>query len=192
LLHLASDSQVPGAVAPGCRSQNTAPGPAADNPVYVLIPGEASFEITWLEFQRKQAKDEDVNAPACPTDFPEEQPSDYEIQCWINAGRPIVVRVTAGTGGLTFDPGVPDEWNKRFAGRHDAEWRPEAFEEYSGLGMYKFELDRSKWEHLEGELFARYKAEGVQRALAAEEGRRAVFTETTTLELRHKPRPFRK
>jgi hypothetical protein len=163
---------------------------AGSNAVYVLRHDPSGFEVTWLKFLRKKTKDGDQDAPACPADFPEEQPSDYEIQCWINTGDPVEVRVTTDDGGLTFNTGIPDQWGRRFKVQHREEWKPEAPEEYFGLGIYKFDLDRSKWEYREGELFARYKAEEVRRRLV-DMGRPALFTEITTLELRHKPKPFR-
>ena len=163
---------------------------AASNAVYVLETLNVGLDVTWLKFQRKKTDDGDKEEPPCPTDFPEEQPTDYEIHFWINAGDPIEVRVTDPDGGLTFDPGIPDEWGKRFGSLHYAEWRPEAPEEYFGLGIHKYQLDPSKWEWLEGELIARYRAEGVTHALV-NMGRPALFTEITTLELRHKPKPFR-
>lgn len=163
---------------------------AASNAVYVLQNLDVSFDVTYLKFQRKKTDDGDQQEPPCPTHLPEDQPTDYEIQCWIQVDSPVEVRVTASGGGLTFDPGKPDEYAKRFLTQHHDEWRPEALADYFGIGQYKFQLDSSKWEWREGELVARYKTEGVYHRLV-DMGRPALFTEITTLELRHKPKPFR-
>jgi hypothetical protein len=164
------------------------------NAVYKLRDIDVGFCIPYLKFQRKKTDNGDKEEPACPTDFPEYKPSDYEVHCQIQVDSPVEVFVTDANGGLSFDPLKPDDWAKRFLIQHHSEWHPESFvEDCFGIRtvMYKFWLDCAKWELFEGELTARYKAEGVYRRLIDMGSRPALFREVTTLELRHTPKPFR-